>query len=131
MKDKEFKVEDLNIENYNEILNNLSKCNRIFENYCNMKAIKEKAKLNANLSVTGYSALALGSPAISLVVPVVDYALTIGYQVAMVYTIFNIYELRPRDYNIVDIIISGGNRIERKEKIKQEIKKTKIPITKK
>ena len=109
IKDKEFKVEDLNIENYNEILNNLSKCNRIFENYCNMKAIKEKAKLNANLSVTGYSALALGYSAISLVVPVVDYALTIGYQVAMVYTIFNIYELRPRDYNIVDIIISGGN----------------------
>ena len=123
IKDKKFKVEDLNIENYNEKLNNLSKCNRIFENYSNMKAIKEKAKVNANLSVTGYSALALGSSAISLVVPVVDYALTIGYQVAMVYTIFNIYELKPRDYNIVDIIITGGNRIERKEKIKQEIKK--------
>ena len=123
IKDKKFKVEDLNIENYNEKLNNLSKCNRIFENYSNMKAIKEKAKVNANLSVTGYSALALGSSAISLVVPVVDYALTIGYQVAMVYTIFNIYELKPRDYNIVDIIITGGNRIEIKEKIKQEIKK--------
>ena len=123
IKDKKFKVEDLNIENYNEKLNNLSKCNRIFENYSNMKAIKEKAKVNANLSVTGYSALALGSSAISLVVPVDDYALTIGYQVAMVYTIFNIYELKPRDYNIVDIIITGGNRIERKEKIKQEIKK--------
>ena len=118
IKDKKFKIEDLNIENYNEQLNYLSKCNRTFEHYGNMNAIKDKARLKANLSVAGYSALSLGTSAISIVVPVVDCALTIGYQVAMVYTIFNIYELKPKDYNIVNIIITGGSKIERK-KIKE------------
>ena len=118
IKDKKFKIEDLNIENYNEQLNYLSKCNRTFEHYGNMNAIKDKARLKANLSVAGYSALSLGTSAISIVVPVVDCALTIGYQVAMVYTIFNIYELKPKDYNIVNIIITGGSNIERK-KIKE------------
>ena len=116
IKDQKFKVEEINVENYNEKLEHLSKCNRTFEHYSSMDSIKEKARLKANLSVAGYSALAFGSSAISLVIPVVDCALTIGYQVAMVYTIFNIYELKPKDYNIVNIIITGGCNIDKKEK---------------
>ena len=123
IKDQKFKVEEINVENYNEKLEHLSKCNRTFEHYSSMDSIKEKARLKANLSVAGYSALAFGSSAISLVIPVVDCALTIGYQVAMVYTIFNIYELKPKDYNIVNIIITGGCNIDKKEK-KMEKKKT-------
>ena len=122
IKDQKFKVEEINVENYNEKLEHLSKCNRTFEHYSSMDSIKEKARLKANLSVAGYSALAFGSSAISLVIPVVDCALTIGYQVAMVYTIFNIYELKPKDYNIVNIIITGGCNIDKKEK-KMEKKK--------
>ena len=119
IKDKKFTVDDINVENYNEQLEHLSKCSRTFEHYSKMNAIKEKARLKANWSVAGYSALALGSSAISIVVPVVDCALTIGYQVAMVYTIFNIYELKPKDYNIVNIILTGGTNVEKKEKIKK------------
>ena len=122
IKDQKFKVEEINVKNYNEKLEHLSKCNRTFEHYSSMDSIKEKARLKANLSVAGYSALAFGSSAISLVIPVVDCALTIGYQVAMVYTIFNIYELKPKDYNIVNIIITGGCNIDKKEK-KMEKKK--------
>ena len=122
IKDQKFKVEEINVENYNEKLEHLSKCNRTFEHYSSMDSIKEKARLKANLSVAGYSALAFGSSAISLVIPVVDCALTIGYQVAMVYTIFNIYELKQKDYNIVNIIITGGCNIDKKEK-KMEKKK--------
>ena len=116
IKDEKLNVEDINVDNYNEKLLQLSKCNITFEHYGSMNAIREKCKLKANLAVTGYSLLALGSSAISIVVPVVDCALAIGYQVAMVYTVFNIYELKPKDYNIVTIVVTGGKTIEKKEK---------------
>ena len=116
IKDKNFRVEDITIENYNIKLIELSQCNRTFENFSSINAIKEKAKLKANLAVAGYSALALGSSALSLIVPVVDCALAIGYQVALVYSVFNIYELKPSDYNIINIVLSGGRTVE--EKIK-------------
>jgi hypothetical protein len=126
IKDVNFRVEDINVDNYNEKLFQLSKINRIFGLFSNMNAIKEKAKLKASLAAAGYSALALGSSALSLVVPLVDCALAIGYQVAMVYTIFNIYELKPEDYNIVTIVITGGETIEEKGKNKKKILKKKI-----
>ena len=119
IKDKNFRVEDITIENYNVKLIELSKCNRTFENFSSIKAIKEKAKLKANLTVVGYSALALGSSALSLIIPVVDCALAIGYQVALVYSIFNIYELKPKDYNIINIVLSGGKTVELKNKTNQ------------
>ena len=118
IKDKKFNVEDININNYNEKLLLLSKCNRIFEEYGRIDAIKEKAKIKANLIVTGYSLLSLGSSALSLVVPIVDCALAIGYQIAMVFNILSIYELRSQDYDIVNIILSGGETIELKQKFK-------------
>lgn len=123
IKDKNFRVEDINVSNYNEKLYKLSKSNRVFELYSNMNAIKEKAKLKANLCVVGYSTLALGSSSLSLVVPLVDCGLTIAYEVAMVYTIFSIYELDPNDYNIVTIVITGGETIEEKFKNKKKITK--------
>ena len=125
IKDVNFRVEDINVDNYNEKLFQLSKSNRIFELLSHMDAIKENAKLKANLAVAGYSALALGSSALSLVVPLVDCALAIGYQVAMVFTIFNIYELKPQDYNIITIVITGGETIEEKGKNKKKYIKKK------
>ena len=119
IKDEKFRVKDINIKNYNETLKQLSKSNRIFEQFSSIKAIKENAKSKANWTVAGYSALALGSSALSLIVPVVDCALAYGYQVAMVYSVFNTYELKPQDYNIINIILSGGKTVE--EKIKNKI----------
>jgi len=37
--------EEINVENYNEKLEHLSKCNRTFEHYSSMDSIKEKARL--------------------------------------------------------------------------------------
>ena len=95
-----------------------------------MNAIKEKCKLAADLTVTGYSLLTCGSSALSIIVPLVDCVLTISYQVAMVYSLFSIYELDPKDYDIVKIILSGGNTIEEKNKINdinnEEVKKGKL-----
>ena len=125
IKDEKFNVEDINVGNYNEKLIQLSKSNRIFEYYSNMNAIKEKAKKKANLTVVGYSALSLGTSSLSLVVPLVDCALAIGYQVAMVFTIFNIYEIDTKDYNIATIVITGGESIEEKDKNKKKIIKKK------
>jgi GTP-binding protein EngB required for normal cell division len=117
IKDEKFKVEDINVQNYNEKLKHLSKSNGTFALYNNMNAIKEKAKYRANWAVAAYSTATLGSSSLSLIVPVVDCAITIGWQVAMVYTIFNIYELNPKDYDIVSIVITGGTKIEEKPKI--------------
>ena len=125
IKDKTFIVEEININNYNEKLAQLSKCNRIFENFDSMNVIKKKAKIKADLTVTGYCLLTLGSSTLSLVVPVVDCAITYGYQVAMVYHVLNIYELKPRDYDIVKIILTGGETIILKNHQKSEKKKEK------
>jgi hypothetical protein len=90
-----------------------------------MNAIKEKAKYRAKWTVAAYSTATLGSSSLSLIVPVVDCAITIGWQVAMVYTIFNIYELNPKDYDIVSIVITGGTKIEEKPKIEKNLKSDK------
>ena len=129
IKDEKFRVEDINIKNYDKKLIQLSKSSRIFEQYNCIKAIKENSRSKANWTVAGYSALALGSSALSLIVPVVDCALSYGYQVAMVYSIFSIYELKPKDYNIINIILSGGKTVE--EKIKNKITKTTKTLGKK
>ena len=125
IKDKTFNVEDININNYNEKLLQLSKCNKIFESYDSMNEIKKKSKLKADLAVTGYCFLTAGSSALSLIIPVVDCALTIGYQVAMVYSVLSIYGLKPKDYDIVKIILTGGESIILKNPHKIIKKKTK------
>jgi hypothetical protein len=131
IKDEKFNVEDITVNNYNEKLLELSYHNSVFAKYKNMNAIKEKCKLAADLTVTGYSLLTCGSSALSIIVPLVDCVLTISYQVAMVYSLFSIYELDPKDYDIVNIILSGGNTIEEKNKINdinnnEEVKKGKL-----
>ena len=125
IKDEKFKVEDINVKNYNEKLKHLSKSNGAFALYSNMNAIKEKAKYRAKWTVAAYSTATLGSSSLSLIVPVVDCAIAIGWQVAMVYTIFNIYELNPKDYDIVSIVITGGTKIEEKPKIEKNLKSDK------
>ena len=112
IKDENFQVEDITINNYNDKLALLRKSSIIFEMYENMKIIKEEAKTKAIIAVVGYSLLTCGTSALSIVIPFVDAAAAIGYQVAMVYNIFYIYELNTDDYKIKDIILSGGNTIE-------------------
>ena len=90
-----------------------------------MNEIKKKSKLKADLAVTGYCFLTAGSSALSLIIPVVDCALTIGYQVAMVYSVLSIYGLKPKDYDIVKIILTGGESIILKNPHKIIKKKTK------
>ena len=90
-----------------------------------MNEIKKKSKLKADLAVTGYCLLTAGSSALSLIIPVVDCALTIGYQVAMVYSVLSIYGLKPKDYDIVKIILTGGESIILKNPHKIIKKKTK------
>ena len=93
IKDENFRVEDIAVNNYNDKLTELKNSSRVFEMYENMTVMKEKAKIQATMAVVGYSTLALGTSALSIVVPLVDAAAAIGYQVAMVYNIFYIYEL--------------------------------------
>ena len=130
IKDENFRVEDIKMNNYNEKLLELSQHNTVFEKYKNMNSIKEKCKFGATLAVAGYSALACGSSALSIIVPLVDSILAISYQVAMVFSVLSIYELNPNDYDIIKIILSGGKTIEEKNKNNinnnEEVKKGNI-----
>lgn len=120
IKDENFQVEDITINNYNDKLALLRKSSRIFEMYEDMNDIKEEAKTKAIIAVVGYSLLTFGTSALSIVVPFVDAVAAIGYQVAMVYNIFYIYELNTDDYKIKDIILSGGNAIELENDVKKQ-----------
>ena len=123
IKDPNFRIKDINVNNYNQKLQYLSKYNRTFELYDCMTAIKENANKKANLTAAGFSLLSFGSSALSIIVPFVDNVITIGFNVAMVFSIFNIYEIRPRDYDIINIILTEGKSIERKDKINGNINK--------
>jgi len=107
-----FNIKEITSENFNEQLDYLKKNNRIFQLYENISVFKKSAKIKATFSVLGYSALSCGTSALSLIVPVVDSVISIIYQIGMVYNILYIYELNSRDYNITNIILSGGNTIE-------------------
>ena len=120
IKDKNFCIEDITVDNYNEKLEELKNINRLFELYKNMSDLKDSIRIKSKLVVVEFSALAFGTSALSIVVPLVDAAAAIGYQVAMVYRIFSLYELDTRDYKIKDIILSGGNSIELEDEYKQK-----------
>ena len=107
----DYNVNNINVDNYNQQLQLLRENCRVFELFENMTVVQKKAKTQAICLVIFYSALACGSSALSLVVPIVDTFLGIGYQVAMIFNIFYVYEINPNDYNIVNIILSGGNDI--------------------
>ena len=77
-----------------------------------MTDLKDSIRLKSKWVVAGFSALAFGTSALSLLVPLVDTATAIGYQVAMVYSIFSLYQLDTREYKITNIILSGGDSIE-------------------
>ena len=107
----DYNVNNINVDNYNQQLQLLRENCRVFELFENMSVVRNKAKTHAICLVIFYSALACGSSALSLVVPIVDTFLGIGYQVAMIFNILYVYEKNPNDYNIVNIILSGGNDI--------------------
>ena len=112
IKDKNFKVGDITVDNYNQKLLELKKLTRLFELYEDMTDLKDSIRLKSKWVVAGFSALAFGTSALSLLVPLVDTATAIGYQVAMVYSIFSLYQLDTREYKITNIILSGGDSIE-------------------
>ena len=118
IKDKNFHVEDITVDNYKEKLKELQKLSRFFELYENMSDFRDSIRIKSNLVVFGFSALSLGTSAISILVPFVDTFTSIGYQVAMVYSILSLYGLDSREYNITNIILSGGNTIELEDKYK-------------
>ena len=112
IKNQGFKIEDITVENFNEKLLLLKNSSRLFEFYNNLTNIKDSIKTKAYLTVTSFSALSCGTSSLSLIFPLVDAVAAIGYQVAMVYSIFSLYELDPNNYKIKEIILSGGNSIE-------------------
>ena len=109
---KNFNVENINVDNYNQQLALLKDNCRAFELFKNMNVLKKSAKIKSELVVLGYSLLSLGTAGLSIIVPVVDSFIVIVYQVAMVFNIMYIYDYNPHNYDIVNIILSGGKNIQ-------------------
>ena len=59
IKDENFNVEDITLNNYIEKLLELSYHNSVFAKYKNMNKIKEKCKLKSDLTAAAYSLLTL------------------------------------------------------------------------
>lgn len=72
--------------------------------------IKSK-KAKSITCVTIYSSLSWGFSILSILVPVVDSVLSIGFQAAMVINLLYIYDENPDNYNKTQIILSNGNII--------------------
>ena len=69
IKDKNFRIKDITVDNYNEKLEELKNINRLFELYKNMSDLKDSIRIKSKLVVVGFSALAFGTSALSIVVP--------------------------------------------------------------
>lgn len=139
---QQFLIDDININNYNDKITYLRKNNRLFELFKNTKAIQKYAKIKANWSIAGYAALTCGTSILSFFFPFIDTVTSIGSNVAMIYNIFSIYELNPKNFSIVNIILTNGeclfknkknennnendNKIDNYEKYKEELKKGKL-----
>ena len=112
IQDQNFNIEDITVHNYNQKLEDLKNLTRFFDLFGSMSDLRDSIRTKSNLVVTGFSLLSLGTSALSILLPLLDTATTIGYQVAMVYSIFSLYQLDTREYKIKEIILSGGETIE-------------------
>ena len=120
-----YNVENINIKNYNEQLELLRNNCRVFELFENMSVMKKSAKIQSSWLVVLYSLLTCGSSPSSIIVPLLDAGLTIGYQLAMIFNIFYVYDLNPDDYNISQIFLSAGKDISNINEIDKPSKKEK------
>ena len=111
-----YNINDITVDNYNDKLKELRGKSEMFDEYENMDYFKQEKKTEAELTYYRYSALACGTSAISLFVPFIDTFIAVGYQVAMVYKIFDIYRYKTEEYNISDIVLTGGDKIEKNDK---------------
>ena len=128
IKDINFRIEDITVDNYNKKLKELKKLTRLFDLYKNMSDLRDSIRIKSKSIVVGFSTLSLGTSALSIVLPFVDSVAAFGYQVGMVYSIFSLYELDTREYKIKDIILSGGNTIEFEDEFKQKNEKKMMTI---
>ena len=88
-----------------------------------MSDLRDSIIIKSKWLVVGFSSLSFGTSASSIIIPLIDSVAAIGYQVAMVYSAFSLYELDTREYKIKDIILSGGNTIESEDEYKQKYEK--------
>lgn len=72
--------------------------------------IKSK-KTKSITCVSIYSNLSLGSSIISILVPIVDSVIGIGFQTAMVFNLLYIYDENPGNYDKTQIISPNGKII--------------------
>ena len=112
IKDKNFRIKDITVDNYTQKLNELKKLTRLFELYEDMSELRDSIRAKSNWIVAGFSALSFGASALFFAAS--RYP-SFRFQESMINSIFSLYQLDPSKYKIFDIISSGGDIIELKD----------------
>lgn len=61
-----------------------------------------------------YTSFALGSSFLSMIVPFIDTGLAYLYQTVMICNILSVYNYNFKDFEMMNIIFSGGEEIKKK-----------------
>lgn len=121
---QEINLNSLTKENYKAQFEILRKSSRVFQAYNNIEEMISNKKLKAISLVFLYTSAALGSSFLSMIVPFVDTGLAYLYQTLMIFNILYIYDYNFNDFEIMDIIFSGGEIIKKKKLINNNIEAT-------
>ena len=121
---QEINLNSLTKENYKAQFEILRKSSRVFQAYNNIEEMISNKKLKAISLVFLYTSAALGSSFLSMIVPLVDTGLVYLYQTLMIFNILYIYDYNFNDFEIMDIIFSGGEIIKKKKLINNNIEAT-------
>ena len=121
---QEINLNSLTKENYKAQFEILRKSSRVFQAYNNIEEMISNKKLKAISLVFLYTSAALGSSFLSMIVPLVDTGLAYLYQTLMIFNILYIYDYNFNDFEIMDIIFSGGEIIKKKKLINNNIEAT-------
>ena len=133
-----YNTDIINISNYQDELETLSKNNRIFQNYPNFEILRNNMKIKSTALVSFYSLSSFASSAIAIFVPVADTLLGVGFQTAMVFHLLHFYDEDTNNYNKLQIVLSNGKIInfinnqnsENEENTNQNIQNNSTDITK-
>jgi len=110
-------LDSLTKENYKAQFEILRKSSRVFQAYNNIEQMISNNMKKAISLVVLYTSAALGSSFLSMIVPFIDTGLAYLYQTVMICNILSIYDYNFKDFEMMNIIFSGGEEIKKKKKL--------------
>lgn len=110
-------LDSLTKENYKAQFEILRKSSLVFQAYNNIEQMISNNMKKAYSIVALYTSVALGSSFLSMIVPLIDTGLAYLYQTVMISNILSIYDYNFKDFEIMNIILTGGEEIKKKKNL--------------